>query len=375
MQTSFWLRLLILGALLSASRRASAQRIPADLGDRHLELGLLQLSDRALTQWPDTEVRLITESVIAGSDRNLSGSLAENGIEPDVGAYSLFYELNPQVIKANDISPKTKLLLPKIVPDAKLRPLLESGKYLVVLFIDSDLRSAIADASVDLHGLNGRIRKLQVSRFSSIQEQASVASQVQDLDQWYGNVVSTGLQRKGPPLNRETLEQLRDEAAALSSVITSFANSNVQLSVEDRRQIDAIHSDVEREIRRYDEVMSGTAPDPDLVACCTVVVAIRGDPKVVVQLRVYYTLYGLFRNPPPGPVPGSVAFTELGSDKSKTLRAKNYMFWAAREGDPNVLVTQPIMVPLEADSNQKPTKVDLVLMPGYEKPPAKGVLK
>ena len=154
------------------------------------------------------------------------------------------------------------------------------------------------------------------------------------------------------------------EALALSALAKPYPiDGQASFEGEDRAQLAAIHQDVEREIRRFDDVLSAAVPDPDSTACCSVVVTIRGDPKVVDQLRVYYTLNGQFRNPPPGPIPGSTAFTELGSGKSVTLRAKNYKFWAAKEGDPDHLITQPVMAPLQPTPDKQPTKVELVVAP------------
>lgn len=356
----FWPALVASFCLLHA---AEVQRVPATLGDRMLELGLLRLSDRKLISWPDSAIRLVTESVIAGPELNLSARLANNGVEPDVGAYSLFYELNPQVTKVLAIAPDAKLMLPKVLPGAKLQPMLADGSHLIVLLLDSDVRGDLNDASARLEKLAEGVGQLPATRFNSAQEQSSVVEQVHDLANWYEHIATTGRQRKGPPLNRETLQQLRDEAAALSSLIKPYVDGQTKLGAEDRAQLGAIHQDVEREIRRYDDVLSGVVPDPDSRVCCSVVVTIRGDPALVDHLRVYYTLNGLFRYPPPGPIPGSIAFTELGSGKSVTLRAKNYKFWAVRTGDPNHLVTEPLMAPLDATPDKKPTRVELEVLP------------
>jgi len=255
------------------------------------------------------------------------------------------------------------IMLPKALPGAKLRPILADGSHLVVLVLDSDIRAELNDASSRLQKISQAFGQLPTIRFNSPEEQSIVVKQVQDLTKWYEHIATTGRQRKGPPLNRETLQQLRDEAAALSALSTPYIDGQTKFGAEDRAQLNAIHQDVEREIRRYDDVLSAVVPDPDLTACCSVVVAIRGDPKVVDQLRVYYTLNGLFRNPPPGPIPGSTAFTELGSGKSLTLRAKNYKFWAAREGDPDHLITLPVMAPLQPTPDKQPTRVELVVLP------------
>ena len=342
---------------------ADVQRIPTKLGNRMLDLGLLRLSDRKLISWPDDNARLTTESAVAGPELNVSARLASNGIEPDVGGYALFYELNPQVTKVSAIPPDAKVVLPKIVAGAKLSPILTDGSHLVVLFLDSDIRSELYDQSSRLQIIGQAFGRLPASRFNSTEDQSIVIKQVQDLTKWYEHIATTGRQRKGPPLNRETLQQLRDEALTLLALAKPYIDGQTRFEVEDRAQLDAIHLDVEREIRRFDDVLSAVVPDPDLMACCAVVVAIRGDPKVIDQLRVYYTLNGLFRNPPPGPIPGSTAFTELGSGKSVTLRAKNYKFWAAREGDPDHLITQPVMAPLQPTPDKQPTKVELVVVP------------
>jgi hypothetical protein len=262
-------------------------------------------------------------------------------------------------------------VLPKILPGAKLSLILTDGSHLVVLLLDSDIRSDLNDQSSRLQTIGQVFAQLPASRFNSAEEQSIVVKQVQDLTKWYEHIATTGRQRKGPPLSRETLQQLRDEAAALIALTKGYVDGQTKLAAEDRAQLGAIHQDLEREIRRYDDVLSGVMPDPDLAGCCSVVVTIRGDQKLVDQLRVYYTLNGLFRPPPPGPILGSIAFTVSGSGKSVTLRAKNWVFWAVREGEPDRLVTEPVMAPLEATPDRKTTPVELVVLPQQPVPTPK----
>lgn len=356
-------------AILSFSFALSAadvQRIATTLNGHEVELALLRLEDRELVSWPDTTVQLVAELSIAGPELNLAARLAKNGIEPDVGAYALFYELNPQVTKASSVPQDAKLLLPKVAMVQGVAPLLANGSHLVVVLMNSQLRSELNEASAKLQELSDQFRQLSVARFGSAEEHSAVLKQVHDLAGWYGHISATGQQRKGPPMNRETLIGLRDEARALSSILQSHLAKRDTLDITDRDQIGAIHSDVEREIRRYDEVQSGTAPDPDSTYCCQIVVTIDGDKNQLDRIRIWYTLYGLYR-PPPGPVPGSAPFTapfENGAPskyKSPPLRAKNYMVWAVAEGQEDRIVTKPMkaQVGLTAD---KTTTVQLILL-------------
>src|SRR5262249_34710003 len=113
------------------------------------------------------------------------------------------------------------------------------------------------------------------------------------------------------------------------------------------RQLSAIHADLKRESSRFSEVLGSAFPGDDDYNCCAVKVTIvGGNPATLNGLRVYYTLNGLFRQPPPIP-PGVRPFSELGSGRTEKVRAKNYQFWAAPDGQPERPATAPTFVSVD----------------------------
>lgn len=357
-----WLAVLSLQVACTFAMAYAQPRIPFSLNGRIGELALLRLKDRKLVDWPQPGVVELSVETIEGASRlPLAARLAANGIEPDVGAYALFFELNPQLSRATQLHTADKLLLPKVAAQPPLMPLLEEQSHLVVIILDPAARNELNAAIMPLKDLATRFAQLKGARFRSTDAKRVVVRQTTQLAAWYEHILVTGRQRKGPPLSTDTLRMLRQEAQAVAAIIQTHLMTQGPLSKVDEEQIAAVHEDIDREIRRYDEVQSGVLPDPDSAICCPVVVTIKGDPEQVKHMRVYYTLNGLFRRPPPGPIPGSSPFTELGSGKTIALRAKNYQFWAVEQSHPDILRTQPVKAALRPSADKKPTIIELVI--------------
>jgi hypothetical protein len=87
----------------------------------------------------------------------------------------------------------------------------------------------------------------------------------------------------------------------------------------------------------------------------TVTVRVLGATGEQVQnLRVYYQLTGLA-----GMNVGIFPFAKLGSPTTQVLAPKNYVIWAAKDGDPNHPVSQKFLAHIEGD--QPNIQVDLVI--------------
>ena len=148
------------------------------------------------------------------------------------------------------------------------------------------------------------------------------------------------LRRSGPPLRKASLVQLQREADALNSLLQGVLSGRHHLDGNDLKQIAAIYDDVEVAMASYNEELSNEAPKADALYKVTVSIA-GSDRNSSARLRVYYTNYGLYHEPPDKECD---AFRTPGSGSSELMRAQNYMIWAAQDGDPVHPVTEPLRV-------------------------------
>ncbi len=318
-----------------------------EFAGRSVQLSLERIDDRTSTPWPGGDVRLTTKPVMLTAESSIGAELAAAGIEPNGDAYSLVYDLNPK------LQPSTNATGHIVIPVIQAPPMISAtlGKeYLVVLTLDPQIRDELIQTA-------GQIQALATP---SPRENPQVRMSIEDLTRWYSAIRTAAQRHRDPALTLETRLQLRDEASALVPLLAKAAQDGPRLSKADADQIAAIHSDVQREIRRYDDVMSGQIPDPDLMRCCTIRVTIVGATSEQLQrVRVYYTLNGLFHHPPPAPL-RIKPFPELGSGSSDLLQAKIYRIWVAPDGKPDeLLTTDGLLVDLTAADKEKNVQLRL----------------
>jgi hypothetical protein len=321
-----------------------------EMAGRTVRLGLVNSSDRALTAWPSGKAQLSAETISVTPDTNIPEQIAARGIMPDSGAFSLLYDLNPG-LKLDALAAGTTVAIPVVNAGPELKQSLADGSHYVILIVDPELRVQLADAIGELEEVT--------SRASPIANSSAVSNQIEDVSAWFSHIRKTQQMRKGPPASRDTLATLVDEARALTAVIRSAAGRSRQVDEDDARQIAAIHDDLEREIKRYDDVMGGGVPESEPARCCVIEAAVLGaDAGTLEKVRVYYTLEGLFSaNRPPTRVS---AFLSFGSASSEPLRAKSYRVWVSLDGSPNERLTNGALA-VDLRGAQPLTKIQLRL--------------
>jgi len=340
--------------------RAQAAASPTtQLAGRSVTLGLIRSQDRAPVPWPSGESPLETEVILAGPDTIIQERIASNGIDPDSGAYALIYDLNPEITSLEIDQQGTQIIIPKVIPSIALRQMLNDGKHLIVLTVDKELRQMLAKACKRVFELSSRFTKLQMQNVDSRTTKDDVLIQLDHIVVWLDHIRLMSQQRKGPPTSRDTLIALNEEAQELESILQRSVNVTKSLTASEKAQISAIHADLEREVKRYDDVMSGVIPASDGHRCCTVDVSILGASKEdLTEFRVYFTLNGLFRMPPPGP-PKTKSFPSLGSGISPLLQPMNYRFWVALDGKPEELLSPDLFVEIYPSEKQKKVQLRL----------------
>jgi hypothetical protein len=310
------------------------------LAGRTVRLGLIKTADRSSVEWPTGETEIITEIFTAGTDTNVTSRISSNGIFPDSGAYSIIYDLNPGITNLGSIPSGTRVVLPKVSPSRQMRQELAGGAHFIILLPDPELHQKLADSIALLDHLKPQFQDLPAARFSDSAKRDSLLNNVDDAIAWFDHIRLQSQQRKGPPTSKETLVTLVDEATALAVLLQRDMNGIAQISQDDERQAAAIHKDLEREIRRYDDVMSGDVPNSDIPLCCLIDVQILGaSPKELENVRIYFTKDGLFHNPPPSPTQVR-AFPNLGNGRSDKMKPMDYRVWVAPDGKPNDLLTE-----------------------------------
>jgi hypothetical protein len=339
---------------------ASAEESPTfQFAGRTITLGLISVDNRAPVPWPAGESKLTTKTVITDSDTNISALLAADGIDPDSGTFSIVYDLNPSINKLDAVQLGAKIALPKIIASKELQQSLSNGSHLVVLYVDLQLQKELASNLKILTSLSSRLSSLPKNMFSPSENIELLLKQVDDITMWVDQMKLIRQQRKGPPTSRDTLIELVEEVEALTDLLKVSIDGKQMLSSEDYKQINAIHADMEREVKRYDDVMSGGLPDPDLTPCCRVKVNIKGGNIIKTEnLRIYYALNGLFRMPP---TPGAAKpFPKLGSSSSDKLRPKYYRFWVAPDGKPEQLLSKDGLY-VEINNTELEKEIDIAL--------------
>lgn len=323
--------ILILIPLASAAMQPWAAPIETSIAGRPVSISLVQAADLSPAPWPDDTSQLTTEKVTAQSNANIYDLLTANGIEPDVEAFTVVYDLNPSLRLINPLQSGIRLELPKINAGEKLQDKLRHG-YLVMLTVDPGLRQALAMSASDLQDLSARFADLPDERFASLSTKELMSSNIKALAIWFTHVQRAFLQRTGPPLRRQTLVGLRDEASALNSILKAIVSGQENVTADEQQQVNAIHEDVSIQIKKYDNVMAGEPPASD--GQYKVVVTIHGkDAQLIQGLQVYWTYEGLFRKPPKEPL-SSRPVDGVGSGSSVNLTTADYVIWAAKPGHP-----------------------------------------
>jgi hypothetical protein len=309
-----------------------------ELGGRSLEMRVIKADDLSPAPWPAGPVELKIVPTKPEGAADIYMLLQSNGIAPDPGAFSLFYDLNPDLKSIADIVSDVTIQIPSVSPAQQLADM-QSAHELVEITVDPDLRRE----------LNIQIEKLQQFEPGIAQSTVAPAAQVQikNLLNWYQEIEKRFKRRTDPPLRHATLVELLSEAKLLGSILEGAAQRGRPLSAADTEQIALIHEDLKLEMQNYGQLLADTAPKPQTYYLVTVVVkGISG--KALDNLRVYYTYNGLFHPLPANPPVPSFAFTRLGSGTSENLLMKNYQIWAARDGDANHPLANPY--PLQINS-------------------------
>jgi hypothetical protein len=321
----------------------------ARVSGREVSLELVRATDGTPIRDSDNALSLSVVTIKAEKNLNIQRALTERGIVADTEAFTIFYDLNPQLREVDPLQASGPIKLPRITvgrqplkPDRRVR-----------LTVDPGLRTDL-NQHVDL--LNNMLDQRSLAQIPQ-----ETAEQLRDLNRWYQHIERSFNHRTGPPLRHQTLVQLEREANLLVSIVLRALHDRT-ITEADATTIALIHDDVNVEMTKYGQVLGNTSPKPETLYQVTVIIK-GGNPDFADRLRVYYTFAGLYRDPPTDPSIPIFWFKELGSGKIEELAVKNYKIWAAKDGDPGHPLTVAVPVAIRSNTGP-PIKVDLSVLDG-----------
>lgn len=332
--------LLLITVLDAAPTQAALAQRDTELAGRTISMELVQAEDLSPAAWPTEEISLTSETVVTKAGDSAFNLLETNSIRPDAEAFTLLYDLNPSLERADPLPSGTRLVVPKVVGGTQLKEALRTG-HIVMLTVDRSIKETFGCNTRAITALSVQFSNLDRSRFADPGKRDASVSSVQELALWFEHVRKTFARRTAKPLRQATLRQIHNEADVLKSILESALAPGQKLNAQDQAQISDIHEDIGQVMEKWDQTMAGELPpsEPQF----NVAVEIKGGDAARVQtLRVYYVERGLFRNPPVNPPVRSTNFNGLGRTASALLPIKNYKIWAARDGEPSRPVT-PVM--------------------------------
>jgi hypothetical protein len=332
-----------------------------EMAGRTVRLSLMRIDDRTPAPWPSGDCRLTTKIVTGVEGSEIAAHIVSGGILPDSAAYSLVYDLNPGISNLDRAGSSGRVVIPVLEGCSTVLGEIRGGSHLVAMMVDPGSWEELDQSIGRLRAAGEAFIAASWDRFSMPSRQGVILKEIENVLAWFEDIRRAAQRRKAPPTSRATLIWLNDEAGALGSLLLEANKRQRKLNAEDEHQIAAIHTDLELEIRRYDDIMSVTVPPRDLPACCYIEARILGaaDGQQLKRLRIYSTLDGLYRQPPGTPV-GSTPFRELGSSRSELLQPKIYKVWVAPEGEPGKQLTKAAYE-VKINPSEKLTKVELLL--------------
>jgi hypothetical protein len=346
-------------ALLTAAAVTAFAAGDTAIAGRSVAATLVRADDLSAQSWPDASFRLITSTVKVPANETIYDLLTANGVEPDVEAFTLVYDLNLALKRVDPLPAGDDFVLPQVAGSDQLRQKLHQG-YLVMLTVDPVIREELGKSAVEIADLSARIAQIPVERFPDPLSKETATKQVRALAGWFAYTQRSFSQRTGPALRRQTLLGMHDEAEALSSLLASLLAGQGALTLEDLNQLGSIYKDMQSLIKKYDNIMAGEPQRGD--DQYEVIVNVQGkDAQLIKTLQVYYTLEGLYRKPPREPLK-SYPFDQLGSGVSAKLSLQDYVIWAAKPGRPFPSFTEPHPVSIQA-AQASPRYLDLSLLP------------
>ena len=326
---------------------------------------------------------------LAAAQLSIAGRIAEIEILREKHAATTRPTLSSQTVRIETISLSSATTLVRVLEDAGW--IADSNALALILELNGQVVPAVLPAKTTLKVVflqgqrrwdDPRMMGERIRVTMDIRLQDALLSQVKSLrDTWdrhegtktldsatrmtveamidrFSFIGASLAARRHSPLRRQTLEHLGAEAKALEALLIGPRASDGADWLPILRNI---NDDLANEVPLFQETLAVNSPrfDPQL----PVRIRTFGTPPNKLTARVYYTLGGLYREPPTPPVGPVDSVTQIGSDVTVRLQARTYMFWIAPDGQPTRPMSRAVRLPLKVtDELAGPAIVDLVFM-------------
>jgi hypothetical protein len=260
------------------------------------------------------KVAVKAEKVSVTSELGVASSLKEGGIEPDVRALSLIYDLNPEIERLDAIPPGTVLELPRLRGDAQLKTALGQG-YTATLAYSSSAVKKVNEQTAELGKLSQEAARLDANEFGGAESKQEIMALMATAQTSLAEIGSEKY-----PVPQQVLRQSALEAGEFRRLIAQARSSSGAARVQANAEAQKIASALEA---RSADIKSGGSGG-HRVEVHTVK---QSDGTEVLQKRVFYA---------PKLDPDQVEkYPSPSSPTSKSLPiGAELTFWAGEGDDP-----------------------------------------
>jgi hypothetical protein len=106
---------------VSLANPCRAKPVETTIAGRQVSASLVKADDLSPAPWPDDASQLTTEKVAVQANVSIYDLLTAKGIEPDVEAFTVVYDLNPSLMNIDPLPSGVNLVLPKVTGGDKLQ--------------------------------------------------------------------------------------------------------------------------------------------------------------------------------------------------------------------------------------------------------------
>lgn len=195
-----------------------------------------------------SSIKLKAESVTFRTNDSISELLEASGIEPDVNALSLVYDLNPTIDNLQSVTPNTSILLPRIEGDIYTQMAMTKG-YRLSIKRELSAIHLVKSKEVEIKKVFDSVASLDQTRFHDPNDQAAIS---RILDRAQKALRILGSNRFA--LSQKVLRQSAVEAEGISAMMVNAIGSEKTI---DGSLLEAIETNTVALEARTDDLSSG----------------------------------------------------------------------------------------------------------------------
>lgn len=278
-------------------------------------------------------IRLKSERVTLQTTDSIPKLLEASGISPDVNAFALIYDLNPDIDDIRSIPPGTPLILPRVEGDLFLQKATSQG-YRISLVRDLAGVLTIISRERELEKIAEKLSGLPDSRFSRAEDKAAV---IKALETARLSLRVIGSNRYA--VSQRVLKQSALEAERLMTKISKAINSGGPLSFEFRAEIESTGQALQ--VKSVSLEIGGSAQARIEVQTIR---NVNGKAEPVPLLRIFYA-----------PVLNPTDISKYRAPSTPTTEALpvggSFTFWAANNDDGSGRVSDTSTITVRSKNN------------------------